>query len=159
MEDAFIREHIEDLLRNIRTQVTQDLALKGCWSLYRSWSSWSSLTRGSRSSSSLVSWTLSLVMWKVFLCPAFWTTPSVAGSIRSLSANKLSGILISENPLQNVICGNNHSSLRCPGCWNLTRAARVLQDTWRWTSGTTSWTICRSLWSIRWLEKLCQDVI
>ena len=30
MEDAFIREHIEDLLRNIRTQVTQDLALKGC---------------------------------------------------------------------------------------------------------------------------------
>ena len=30
MEDAFIREHIEDLLRNIRTQVTQDLTLKGC---------------------------------------------------------------------------------------------------------------------------------
>ena len=50
---------------------------------------------------------------------------------------------------------------RCLECWNLTRVARVLRDMWLLTSGTTSWTTCRSWWSTRWPERelLCQDVI
>ena len=146
MEDAFIREHIEDLLRNIRTQVILgDITFDVCiaYLLDHIFTSDSFLI--------LISKLLPKVLIKLIKPYTRIQIKFISGEL-NIESGDVESLLVScilDNTISgridqvpNLQCKTNsvHDVLpkRYLEFWSLTKVARVRRDTWPSTSGTTS---------------------